>query len=299
MPIPQSQLNTWSHQGAVATSATAYNSIKTALGARDSRISTRDYDVFLQGSYRNSTNIFGDSDVDIVVQLNSTFGSDIASLDATQRVQQQNAYALADYPWKDFREDVLQTLEKYYGKQSIHSLNKCIQVVTGPGRITADVVPAIQFRKYDYFYSSLATSYTPGIQFWDSAGNSIVNYPKQHIENGELKNAANRTNGWYKPTVRIFKNARNYLVESNVIGPDVAPSYFVECLVFNAPDDRFGRTYQDTYWSVVNYLWTLKFSLFMCQNGAIPLFGTEHTQWNSDAASVFLAALRNLYLNWH
>ena len=30
-------------------------------------------DIYLQGSYRNNTNIFGSSDVDIVVQSNATF----------------------------------------------------------------------------------------------------------------------------------------------------------------------------------------------------------------------------------
>ncbi len=81
---------------------------------------------FCKRSYRNSTNIYGDSDVDIVVQLNSVFGKDGTRLDAEQRTAQQQAYTTATYNWADFRRDVLQTLEDYYGKPNVHPLKKCI-----------------------------------------------------------------------------------------------------------------------------------------------------------------------------
>ncbi len=41
MAIPESQLNTWSHQGAITTSAAAYNSIRTALFAALSPLNGR------------------------------------------------------------------------------------------------------------------------------------------------------------------------------------------------------------------------------------------------------------------
>lgn len=298
MAIPELQLDTWSHQGAFTSSAAAYNSIKTALAVSKSKVSALSYDVFLQGSYRNSTNIYGDSDVDIVVCLNSTFGRDVTTLDATQRGWQESAYPTATYQWADFRRDVLRTLVDYYGNANVHPLKKCIQVVTGPGRITADVVPAIELRKYDYFYSPLTESHSAGIQFFDSGGNLVVNYPKQHIANGEDKNAVGRANGWYKSTVRMFKNARNRLISDGKVADGLAPSYCVECLIYNASDGCFGGSYQNTYWKVLDYLWTLQFSNFISQNGIIPLFGTSPTQWNTDAATAFLVGLRDLYLNW-
>jgi tRNA nucleotidyltransferase (CCA-adding enzyme) len=108
--IPESQLDIWAKPGALTSSATAYNSIKTALASAQSKVSALDYDPFLQGSYRKSTHIYGDSDVDIVVQLNSVFGRDVTRLDAEQRTAQQQAYRTATYSWADFRRDVLQTL---------------------------------------------------------------------------------------------------------------------------------------------------------------------------------------------
>jgi tRNA nucleotidyltransferase (CCA-adding enzyme) len=67
MPIPFSRLNTWSNQGATTTSSTAYNSVRTALLKSTSPLANRGVDIFLQGSYANATNIYGDSDIDVVV----------------------------------------------------------------------------------------------------------------------------------------------------------------------------------------------------------------------------------------
>src|SRR6266446_1849281 len=119
MPIPESQLETWSHQGAVTTSSATYRSIQTALAADSSPIKGKDYEVYLQGSYKNDTNIRGDSDVDVVVQLNDTFGRDLAALPESQKRLYQAAHSSATYLWGDFRKDVLQALRYYYGLRAV------------------------------------------------------------------------------------------------------------------------------------------------------------------------------------
>jgi hypothetical protein len=298
VPIPESQLTTWSNPTADISSATAYNSVKTALTSPNSKLANVSYDLFLQGSYRNATNIRGDSDVDIVVVLNSVFARDVSVLDQYQQNLQSAAFPPATYRWHDFRRDVLQTLESYYGKQRVKPLQKCIQVNTGPGRITADVIPAIEFWKYDYFYGAGVEHHVEGVKFFDSAGNAIINFPKQHIENGQAKNALGRTNGWYKGTVRMFKNARNKLIDTGQIPENCAPSYCVECLIYNAPDSCFGGNYGDTYCAVVNYLWKAQLNSYMSQNGIIPLIGTLQTQWNGDSAVAYLSGLRELWNSW-
>jgi hypothetical protein len=50
MAIPESQLETWSQQGATTTAQSTYRSIQTALQADTSLIKYLDYDVYLQGS---------------------------------------------------------------------------------------------------------------------------------------------------------------------------------------------------------------------------------------------------------
>ena len=67
MAIPQTQLDTWSHQGSITNSANTGNSIKNAIDAFQGFADGVNYNVYLQGSYKNSTNVYGDSDVDVVV----------------------------------------------------------------------------------------------------------------------------------------------------------------------------------------------------------------------------------------
>ena len=73
MAIPENQLETWSHQGSVTQSSSTYQTIKGVLEASTAPYSSHLHRSFLQGSYGNSTNIWADSDVDIVMQIDSVF----------------------------------------------------------------------------------------------------------------------------------------------------------------------------------------------------------------------------------
>jgi hypothetical protein len=127
----------------------------------------------------------------------------------------------------------------------------------------------------------------------------IVNYPKIHYDNGVTKNSASSTNGWYKPTVRLFKNARTYLVNIGDIPADLAPSYFLECLLYNVPDDKFGSDFQSTFCNVINWLLLeADFSQFVCQNEELHLFGNTPEQWSEDKARRFLQAMVKLWEDW-
>jgi hypothetical protein len=296
--IPEDQLTTWAGRGAVVGSTQSYNSVKTALEAANSRVALLAPEIYLQGSYRNATNIYGDSDVDIVAEYQGTFQGDVSALDINARLRQQNSYANATYTWEQFRADVLQTLQDYYTPARVEQADKCIKVRFGPDRIAADVVPAVQYRKYSYFLTDGVEGKKEGIFFQNRAGEGIANFPKDHIANGEAKNAANRTNGWYKPMVRIFKNARNRLIRDNLLAENSSPSYCVECLINNAADYCFGNSYQQCFDSILNYLFVLNFDQFVSQNGIIPLFGPSPVQWRTQAATNFLVALRNLGNNW-
>ena len=79
MPIPESQLSGWSHHGPQQASINTHEAIRKVLAAH--RWPTgMTYDFYLQGSYRNNTNLPGDSDVDVVLELNSVFRHDWTSL---------------------------------------------------------------------------------------------------------------------------------------------------------------------------------------------------------------------------
>lgn len=299
MPIPESQLAVWSNQGAVVTAKNTHEAIRRALSDTGSLLKGKDLDVYLQGSYKNDTNIRGDSDVDVVVQLNSTFSRDISALPVGQQDLYSTAFVDAAYGWGQFRQDVLGTLIAYFGARNVDEGNKSVKLKSGSGRLAADIVPCLQYRRYLRFRSIADQSYIEGIQFWTrNESRPVVNYPKPHYNNGVVKNSEQRTNGWYKPVVRMFKNARTYLIDHHVVPEDVAPSYFLECLLYNCPDDLFGATYQTTFYRMLDWLWHANPSSFVCQNEQLCLFGNTPEQWSVTDYQDLLRALIALWNGW-
>lgn len=300
MTIPESQLQTWSNQGAITTAKATHEQIRRALTAAGSPVTGKDFDIYLQGSYRNTTNIRGDSDVDVIVQLNSTFEYDLLSLPDTQQRSFQESFVNATYTWWNFRQDVLTALTSYYGSTAVDSTgNNSLKIAAAPGRLTADVVPCLEYRWYRHFFSTNAQDYINGIVFYTQRErDKVINFPKQHIANGFTKNDATHTNEWYKPTVRMFKNARSYLVNQGRLSQSAAPSYFVECLLYNVPDMYFNTNFQITFCNVLTWLIQANTQGFICQNGLIPLFGNTRQQWSIKSAHELIVALVQLWTEW-
>src|SRR6266581_6577714 len=116
MSIPESKLETWAHQGSITQSSTTYNTIKNTLEAPGTPYTGKSYDVFLQGSYGNDTNIYSESDVDIVIVLKDCFQNDLSALLENQKNAFLAAYPNATYTHADFKRDVLDILTKEYGQ---------------------------------------------------------------------------------------------------------------------------------------------------------------------------------------
>jgi hypothetical protein len=301
MPIPQSQLDTWCNQGATVSAQASYASIQAALGHADSSIRYRDYEIYLQGSYRNDTNIYADSDVDIVVQLNETYINDTSRLNEYQKRLVEQGTTQATYTWSHFRTDVLSSLARYHGALKIIDDNKCINFVPGAGRLNADVIPVIKYNLYVAHGTTLATQQVnviEGVKFWDKTWNPIVNFPKRHIVNGQSKNNALQTGGHYKPIVRMFKNARTYLVGRNRIADSLAPSYFVECMLYNVPDNLFVANRSQAMHDILDWLRLADMTSFMSQNNVVRLFGPTAEQWSEPKARVLLGAWIALWNDW-
>ncbi len=191
MAIPESQLNTWSHQGAIVTAKSTADSIKNALDTYEGWPNGIEYEIYLQGSYKNSTNIYGDMDVDVVAQLNSTFYSNL-----TDEEKRLLGLSSASYAWNDFRTNVSRALTDYYGISEVTEGNKSIKLKGNNGRLPADIVVCAQYRKYR---SVKSYDYVEGMTFWTRyGGRQIINYPKLHYENGVTKHQ--NSNNWYKPS---------------------------------------------------------------------------------------------------
>ena len=93
----------------------------------------------------------------------------------------------------------------------------------------------------------------------------------------------------------MFKAARNRLVEKKVLTKDDAPSYFIECLLYNVPNGLFSAKLAPTYTGIIDWLKTAKLKDFECQNGQVPLFGPRPEQWSQKKARAFIKALRELW----
>src|SRR5262245_4714439 len=178
MAIPESQLETWSHQGSVAQSKATYNAIKNVLEAADTPYASKSYSVFLQGSYGNDTNIYAESDVDIVIKLDDCWQSDLEALPQDDKDAYKNAFVDATYTHVDFKRDVLKVLTDTYSSD-VNTGDKAIAIDSYGNRRNADVITAIQFRRYYKFKSKYDQSYDEGICFYNGAGERITNYPRQ------------------------------------------------------------------------------------------------------------------------
>jgi predicted nucleotidyltransferase len=303
MPIPHSQLETWSHQGPIISSSTTYQSIKNALEHSNSpisqMISSGAVKVYLQGSYANDTNIRGDSDVDVVVELTDAFHSNKHQLTPPELQLHEQVYSPASYGWNDLRNDVIKALNLYYGESYVDtSGNKSIKVLPNSGRLRADVVPVVSYRKYHYFNGMYDHSKDDGVSLTHMTTKSrIVNYPEKHYQNGVQKHQ--NTNKLFKPTVRMIKNAVSYLVDNGTLKKEVAPSYFLQCMVYNIPPNLFDTDLTQTYCNVVNHLHGADLSSFTCQHEMHNLFGADDTSWNEIDARVTLNALIDLWNEWY
>lgn len=287
MPIPENQLQTWAHQGAVTSAAETVASIEHALNSYSWPEGIR-YEIYLQGSYKNSTNIRGDSDVDVIIQLNSCFYSNFS-----EEQKKRRHLGPGKYTFNDFRSLVLQALVDYYGLSLIVEGNKSLKVLVT--KLKADIVPSVQYRKY--YNPDTSNSYAEGIAFWTrDTDRRVLNYPKIHYHNGVQKHQ--KSGNRYKPAVRMFKNIRSYLVDKDIVLEDLAPSYFLECLMYNVPDDKFSYNYQQTFCDVVNWLSNAGMTSFSCQNEQLLLFGSTPEQWSTSNVKEFISGVIYLWENF-
>jgi hypothetical protein len=96
----------------------------------------------------------------------------------------------------------------------------------------------------------------------------------------------------------MFKNARSTAEDRGLLSSKDAPSFFVECLIYNVPDDRFRSTHSDTFFSVLEWLHGRDTLAFVYGNHMDYLFGVGPEQWNALAAQRTVQALVNLWNNW-
>ena len=296
MAIPKSQLEIWSHQGAVTTSKNIYASIKGNLGTSDAPYAGKSFKIFLQGSYGNDTNIRADSDVDVVMMLTSIFRPDISQLPQEQSSAFHRTYPNAKYRFSDFKDGVVSQLKSAHGYSNVKVGNKSIKISAALNRLGADVVVCFQYRYYHFFFDTSNQSCVEGIVFPTTSGTTIINYPKLHSSNCTAKHQS--TGSMFKPIVRIFKNVRRFLCDQGAITDDIAPSYFIEGLLYNVPANQYVGDLETAFCNCVNWLHGADQSRFTCPNERHILLGNSSVQWDTSKCANFLDAVIELWNGW-
>ncbi|MBA6418119.1 nucleotidyltransferase [Pseudomonas sp. 5Ae-yellow] len=297
MGIPESQLEVWSHQGSIKQSAATYHCIKDALETASAAYHGKNYQVFLQGSYGNDTNIYSESDVDVVIRLDDVYYTDLTSLSPEDKAIYDQASIPATYAYDQYKKDVIKALTDRFGSD-VKVGDKAIAVAANGSRRKADVIAAMQFRHYWNFKSSQNAQYTEGICFFNGAGERIANYPKQHSQNLTAKHQD--SNQWLKPMVRVLKNIRSKLVDNGTLQPGIAPSYFLEGLLYNVPNDKFSSSYADAFVNAINWIQNeADKTKLVCANEQYYLLRSRAPNcWESADAEAFINASIDLWNTW-
>lgn len=254
-------------------------------------LSSFKYDIYLQGSYKNSTNISKSSDVDIVIELTSVYFPDTTLLTEGHKKIYESSRNTSKYKFADFKNDVQSALVKTFGNAVINRGDKCIIFNENQGFCKADILPCFTSKKFIMFESYSLSRANEGIEFITDSGTKVVNYPHQHFKNLAAK--SDNTSGAFKQTVRMFKTIKEELFEKRKIGEGVAKSYYIENLLYNLNDNLFSGTYRERFSQVLEKLiedfnnGTVK--NYNCANGFQKLLSSA--TWNEDSLKQFLIGL--------
>jgi hypothetical protein len=239
----------------------AEGELRAAL-RRSPLLDGRTYEIFGQGSRVNNTYIEQSSDIDLVLMLKMPFGAG---------------------DWEEFRDDVLAVLGESY---VVRMGRRCVNV-DDPDSLFGEMVDILVATEYHLDSQQ-------GVFFRDREGRSIVNFPKQHRRNGDRKDL--RTGGRFKEVVRAVKRVRRLAEQERMIAD--APSYLLECLLYNVPDEVYRN--RDAHKSALDWLRRLHhddpvaFAALPCQNGINRLFGPRPDQWEADTAGTIVDVLHAL-----
>jgi hypothetical protein len=197
------------------------------------------------------------------------------------------------YGYPEFKRDASAYIARLYDRMTPGL--KALYVPGGnSGRRNADILIASEFRRYYEFKSWTNQRYNGGICFFPPGGLMIENFPRQHSDNCTLKHQ--NTKGYFKPIVRIFKNMRNAMIAKGMLAEGVAPSYFIEGVLYNAPDGSFGGSYQETWINCFNYIVTAERDKLACANFMHWLVrDNSPTSWSVSNFLAFTAALKKYW----
>ncbi len=224
----------------------AVSVIRKALEASE-ELAIRPTRIFVQGSYKNRTNVSSDSDVDIGIAYDgSTFLADYPE----GMTREDFGFSPGSYEYTQFKNEVERALVSYFGRTAVHRGNKAFDISENSYRVEADVAAFFEYRWY-----TRSGAFKSGVALLpDDGSRKIINWPDQHYDNGVSKNSA--TGRRFKALVRIIKKLRNVMEKDGYESTGPLIGFFNECLIWNAPNNIFGTgSYYDDLRAVIVFLY--------------------------------------------
>ena len=222
----------------------AERQIKQAIQASP-KLQSRNIKVFTQGSYRNRVNVRQDSDVDIGIVCFDVFFPEYP--DDNVKALLEKSLTDGVYTYALFKNEIEEALVARFGRGAVSRGSKSFDIHENTYRVESDVAAFFEHRRY-----TSASGYISGVEMIpdDYSPPMVRNWPEQHYDNGVSKNDA--TGRKYKRVVRILKSLSNEMSKNGIQSAKDAPSFLVECLVFNASNSCFNySTYKSTVRSVL------------------------------------------------
>lgn len=231
----ENKCQTWAQSPSQTETERAENAeqmVRNAVNA-SSKLNTRNIKIFLQGSYRNRTNIRRESDVDIGVLCYDVYFPEYPSGMSAASLGHNDA----SYTYAQFKNEVGEALMSYFGAGAVTRGGKAFDIKETSHHVEADVAAFFEHRRYH-----INGNYLSGVELRPDNDNSlrIINWPEQHYENGNSKN--NRTSRAYRALARILKSLRCEMEDGNIPAAKPITSFLTECLIWNVLDDDFAHS---------------------------------------------------------
>ena len=230
----ESIFTTWSQGPSKTEQERAENAerqIRQAIQASE-KLKNRNIKVFTQGSYRNRVNVRQDSDVDVGVLCADTYFPEYP--DDNVKMELAKSFIPATYEYATFKNELEEALVARFGRAAVTRGSKAFDIKANTYRVESDVAAFFEHRRY-----VTSTYHHTGVEMIpdDYQPPSVKNWPEQHYQNGVSKNDA--TTRRYKRVVRVIKKLSNEMASKDVQSAKDAPSFLIECLVFNASTSCF------------------------------------------------------------
>ena len=221
-------------------------------------VKDRNVEVYATGSYANNTNVRLGSDIDVAIVLHDSM---YYSLPDGVSAADVGISGNTTYSFQEFRDDVGSALRVKFGA-GVRPENKTFAIRENSYRLDADATAFLEHRRYTGRDSRGTWQWHEGVELRprNAPNTRIQNWHRQHYKAGVAKNDV--TGRRYKRVARILKNLSGHMAESGSVTAKASaaavPSFLIECMVFNAPNDKFnlvdGGYYEDVK-AVVAWLW--------------------------------------------